>query len=151
MSDIAIRVENLSKQYRIGGSQVRYKTIRESLTEAVQAPFHRAAKLLRGEPYGAAEMDQTIWALKDVSFEVKEGEVVTRDVPDYALVYGTPATIKGWMCQCGIKLRFHPSASSGRSSGGDGERARCDNCGTAYLKRGQALRPCSGQVVSELN
>jgi hypothetical protein len=36
MSDIAIRVEGLSKQYRIGGPQARYKTIRESLTEAVQ-------------------------------------------------------------------------------------------------------------------
>jgi hypothetical protein len=36
MDDIAIRVENLSKQYRIGGPQARYKTIRESLTEAVQ-------------------------------------------------------------------------------------------------------------------
>jgi hypothetical protein len=39
MSEIAIRVENLSKQYRIGGPQARYKTIRESLTEAVGAPF----------------------------------------------------------------------------------------------------------------
>jgi hypothetical protein len=36
MDNIAIRVENLSKQYRIGGPQARYKTIRESLTEAVQ-------------------------------------------------------------------------------------------------------------------
>ena len=36
MTDIAIRVENLSKQYRIGGPQARYKTIRESLTETVQ-------------------------------------------------------------------------------------------------------------------
>ncbi|MGA9350014.1 MAG: hypothetical protein WBW48_14590 [Anaerolineae bacterium] len=41
MSDIAIRVENLSKLYRIGGAQAGYKTIRESLTEAVQAPFRR--------------------------------------------------------------------------------------------------------------
>jgi lipopolysaccharide transport system ATP-binding protein len=76
MTDIAIRVENLSKQYRIGGPQARYKTIRESLVETVQAPFRRAAKLLRGQAYGAAEMDETIWALKDVSFEVQRGEVV---------------------------------------------------------------------------
>ena len=39
MTDIAIRVENLSKQYRIGGPQARYKTIRESLTEAARAPL----------------------------------------------------------------------------------------------------------------
>ena len=83
MSDIAIRTENLSKQYpfdrlRAGyiggpstglrtGPQARYKTIRESLAEAVQAPFRRAAKLLRGQAYGAAETDETIGALKDVS------------------------------------------------------------------------------------
>lgn len=76
MSDIAIRVENLSKQYRIGGPQVPYKTIRESLTEAVQAPFRRAAKLLRGQAYGAAGLDESIWALRNVSFEVKQGEVI---------------------------------------------------------------------------
>jgi len=76
MSKIAIRVENLSKQYRIGGPQPRYKTLRESLTEAAQAPFRRAAKLLRGEAYGAAGLEETIWALKDVSFRVDQGEVV---------------------------------------------------------------------------
>jgi hypothetical protein len=49
MNDIAIRVENLSKQYRIGGPQARYKTIRESLTEAVQAPFCRLSSVIRGQ------------------------------------------------------------------------------------------------------
>lgn len=33
------------------------------------------------------------------------GSVVTRDVPDYALVYGNPARLKGWICQCGMKLK----------------------------------------------
>ena len=41
MSDIAIRAEGLSKQYRIGGPQARYRTLRESLTEAVQTSFRR--------------------------------------------------------------------------------------------------------------
>jgi len=76
MDDIAIRVENLSKQYRIGGPQGRYKykTIRESLTEAVQAPFRRLASVIRGQ--SSAVSNETIWALKDVSFEVQPGEVV---------------------------------------------------------------------------
>jgi len=47
MSDVAIRVENLSKQYRIGGPQARHKTIRESLTEAAQAPFRRLSSIVR--------------------------------------------------------------------------------------------------------
>ncbi|MFC1623848.1 ABC transporter ATP-binding protein [Candidatus Omnitrophota bacterium] len=76
MTDIAIRVNNLSKQYHIGTEQPRYKTIRETLTNTVQAPFQRAAKLLRGQAYGAAGMDETIWALRNASFEVKQGEVI---------------------------------------------------------------------------
>jgi len=76
MSNIAIRVENLSKQYRIGGKQERYKTLRDTLTDAIAAPFRRAGRLLRGQATSAAELNETIWALKEISCEVKHGEVV---------------------------------------------------------------------------
>ena len=47
MTDVAIRVENLSKQYRIGTRQAGYQTLRESLVEAVRTPFRRMATQAR--------------------------------------------------------------------------------------------------------
>jgi lipopolysaccharide transport system ATP-binding protein len=71
MRDTAIHVENLSKRYRIGGPQAQYKTIRETVTDLVIAPVRRFRSL--GQP---ASAEETIWALKDVSFDVTRGEVV---------------------------------------------------------------------------
>jgi len=76
MNDVAIRVEGLSKQYRIGGKRERYQTLRDKLTDAFAAPLRRAGQFLRGQASDAAELNETIWALKDVSFEVKRGEVL---------------------------------------------------------------------------
>jgi lipopolysaccharide transport system ATP-binding protein len=76
MSDIAVRVEALSKQYRIGGRQEGYKTFRESLTDALQSPVRRLGALLRGTNGRGQDPEDTFWALKDISFEVRKGEVV---------------------------------------------------------------------------
>lgn len=70
MSDFVIQAEQLSKLYQIGASQGRYKTLRESVTGALLAP---ARKLRRSNGNAVRDM---LWALKDVSFEVKRGEVI---------------------------------------------------------------------------
>ena len=64
MSDIAIRVDHLSKLYHLGALQQRHDTLRDALTGI----FRR----VRPSPPPSAD---DLWALKDVSFEVKRGEV----------------------------------------------------------------------------
>ena len=76
MAATVIRVEGLGKKFHIGAQRDRYRTLRDRIAESMTAPVRRAARLLRGEATGAAELSETIWALKDVSFEVREGEVV---------------------------------------------------------------------------
>jgi lipopolysaccharide transport system ATP-binding protein len=75
MGDIAIRVEGISKQYYIG-PQERYRTFRDTLTQACTVPLRRAARLLRGQAHAAAELSEPLWALQEVSFEVERGEVL---------------------------------------------------------------------------
>lgn len=55
------------------------------------------------------------------------GAVVTRDVPDFAMVYGNPARPRGFMCRCGVKL---PT----------GDAPICEACGTKYMLEDGALR-----------
>ena len=80
MSDIAIHVENLGKLYRIGERQ-RYKALRDTLSDALYAPFRAAASLFNGHnghqsTASSRSANNDFWALKDISFEVKQGEAV---------------------------------------------------------------------------
>jgi UDP-2-acetamido-3-amino-2,3-dideoxy-glucuronate N-acetyltransferase len=57
------------------------------------------------------------------------GAVVTKDVPDHALLVGNPARIVGWMCVCGVKLQMN------------GNKSACLTCNKQYLKEIDGLRP----------
>ncbi len=60
------------------------------------------------------------------------GAVVTRDVPDYALIHGNPAKLRGWMCDCGIKLPLGLGAGP--------ENAQCSACGKTYRRTGLSVQ-----------
>jgi lipopolysaccharide transport system ATP-binding protein len=86
MNSPVIKVENLSKQYRLGAAQ-GYKTFREAIVNATKTPLNRLRKVLGKSDNGNNPMPHAlsslqspnsdmIWALKDVSFEVKQGEVI---------------------------------------------------------------------------
>jgi UDP-2-acetamido-3-amino-2,3-dideoxy-glucuronate N-acetyltransferase len=63
---------------------------------------------------------------------VAAGAVVTKDVPDYALMAGNPAMLKGWMCRCGVRLHFEE------------DHAACDVCGASYSMGQSGVRAIEG-------
>lgn len=77
MSDIAINVENLSKQYKIGTATDKGRTFREALTDKIVTPLRLMRNtFFRPDTSGLDTESKLIWALKNISFQVKKGEVL---------------------------------------------------------------------------
>lgn len=86
-------------------------------------------KVKKGATIGANATVVCGYTLGEYAF-IGAGTVVTKDIPDYALVYGNPARIKGYMCKCGNKIAL-------RSKIG-----KCSICGISYHLKGRRLAVC---------
>lgn len=76
MSKTAIRVDNLSKRYRIGLKEQRHDSLSEFFTDFIRRPMENLRNLKKLTTFKNEEEVDLLWALKDVSFEVNEGDIL---------------------------------------------------------------------------
>lgn len=90
---------------------------------------YRETIVRRGASFGANSTVICGHSIGRMSF-IGAGAVVTKDVPDYALIVGNPGRIAGWMCECGVKLASgsHPPLE-----------ATCSACQSRYASKSGQL------------
>jgi UDP-2-acetamido-3-amino-2,3-dideoxy-glucuronate N-acetyltransferase len=96
---------------------------------------YRQTRVRRGASLGANSTILCGHTIGRYAF-VAAGAVVTKDVPDYALVVGNPARLTGWVCACGVKL-----AAGSRPPA----RVACAACGADYLSDADGLAPVAAE------
>jgi UDP-2-acetamido-3-amino-2,3-dideoxy-glucuronate N-acetyltransferase len=109
------------------GPSMVFTNVVNPRSEVVRKDEYKATLVRRGASIGANATVVCGVTIGQYAF-VGAGTVVTRDVPDFALVMGNPARRSGWMCRCGIKLRTN------------GRMLTCETCGSRYDLHGDVLR-----------
>ncbi len=109
------------------GPSLVFTNVLNPRSEVSRKHEYRATIVRRGATLGANATVLCGIRIGSYAF-VGAGAVVTRDVPDFALVTGNPARRRGWRCRCGAKLAVASGA------------AHCGSCGAAYRLAGEVLR-----------
>jgi UDP-2-acetamido-3-amino-2,3-dideoxy-glucuronate N-acetyltransferase len=110
------------------GPSMVFTNVVNPRSEVVRRSEYKTTLVKRGASIGANATILCGTTIGAYAF-VGAGAVVTRDVADFALVVGSPARPKGWMCRCGMKLEV------------EGTDAACRSCGTAYVHHEGRLVP----------
>ena len=76
MNDTIIKVENLSKRYRIGVQDVVYDSLIASIFSWIKSPISNFRRVQKLSKFDLEDANDIIWALRDTSFEVKNGEIL---------------------------------------------------------------------------
>jgi lipopolysaccharide transport system ATP-binding protein len=78
MSDRVIRIENLGKKYLIGHQAERgaYTALRDVLIQNARGLWHKTRDLVQGKPIIQGDLQEEVWALKDINFDVFQGQAV---------------------------------------------------------------------------
>ncbi|HEU0105224.1 MAG TPA: DapH/DapD/GlmU-related protein [Vicinamibacteria bacterium] len=108
------------------GPSMVFTNVVNPRSEVVRKDEYKPTLVRRGASIGANATVVCGVSIGQYAF-VGAGAVVTRDVPNFAVVIGNPSRRSGWMCRCGVKLRV------------DGAETRCSACGTAYTLHGDSL------------
>ena len=114
------------------GPSMVFTNVMNPRSHVVRKDEYRTTLVRKGASLGANSTVVCGTTIGQYAF-VGAGSVVTRDIPDYALVYGNPARQRGWMCACGIALEFTGAKGEGPS--------KCQACGAEYINVGPRVEP----------
>lgn len=112
------------------GPSMVFTNVTNPRSHVIRRDEYKTTLVKRGASFGANSTIVCGTTIGRYAF-IGAGAVVTRDVPDYALVFGNPARLQGWMCGCGIRLSLARADAKGV--------ARCSACGLAYIRQGEGV------------
>jgi UDP-2-acetamido-3-amino-2,3-dideoxy-glucuronate N-acetyltransferase len=107
------------------GPSMVFTNVINPRSHVIRRDEYRRTVVRRGASLGANSTVVCGVTLGRYAF-IGAGAVVTKDVPDYALVVGNPGRISGWMCACGVKLAAGATPP---------REAACRECGLEYRVR----------------